>query len=123
MIARPRLGIPWGCKAVSTCRVRSASIFFSTDGAVFFGAFTWNTSVADRSGDNSRWVTIPVNQTVEFVRVHLNDGTKVDGNSGDKPWIFISEAQVLGDVAAPEPGTIGLITIAGMLAMTIKKRK
>ena len=99
----------------------SADVSFSSDGSGFFGAFTWNTTAADRTGDDSRWVEIPVSQNVQFVRVHLNDGTKIGGtNPGAKPWIFISEAQVLGD-PTPEPGTLVLLLSGGVLTLTARR--
>jgi hypothetical protein len=96
-----------------------ANVSFSNDGTTFFGNFTYNTPDSDRTGDQSRWVDIPLGQaTASFVRVQLLDGVKV--GEGLKPWIFISEAQVLG-TAVPEPGAWGLLG-SGLVAVAAWRR-
>lgn len=94
----------------------SANVSFSDDGTTFGGPSNWTTSAADRTGDQSRWVTIPVTAQARYVRVQLFDGVKVGEDL--KPWIFISEAQITGSTV-PEPATWMLL--AAVVGLATKK--
>ena len=55
-----------------------AAISFSHDGVNFYDLFLFISSDADRTGNASRWVNIPiVNETARYVRAELFDGVKV----------------------------------------------
>src|SRR5262245_5449555 len=79
----------------------SALLSFSLDNSAYTPLGTYNTTAADRSGDDPRWVDLPFGVTARYLRAQLFDGTKVSGTSpGAKPWIFLDEARVDG---IPEP--------------------
>lgn len=96
-----------------------ADVFFSDEGTTFNGLFTWTTTAADRTGDESRWVTIPVSVETRYVRVQLFDGVKAGEDL--KPWIFISEAQITGE-NLPEPAT-WLLVAAATVGFAIRRRR
>ena len=86
----------------------SAILSYSLDNDTYTPFGTYNTTVADRSGDVPRWVDIPLGVTARYVRVQLFDGSKETGTSpGGKPWIFLDEARVDGVV--PEPAAFALM--------------
>jgi hypothetical protein len=74
------------------------------------------------SGDESRWIDFPFGGfTARYVRFQLNDGTKLAGTSpGPKPWIFLDEIRVDGEI--PEP-TSAAFAIAVILAATTLGRR
>ena len=80
----------------------SANLSYSLDNITFTSLGTYTTTVADRSGDDPRWVDLPFGVVARYARVQLLDGVKIAGtNPGFKPWIFLDEARVDGGSAPP----------------------
>jgi hypothetical protein len=98
----------------------SANLSYSLDNITYTPLGTYLTTVADRSGDDPRWVDLPFGVTARYVRAQLFDGNKEAGTStGAKPWIFLDEARADGVV--PEPTSLVLL-ITGTLAIGPRAR-
>ena len=85
---------------------------YSLNGTTFTTLPDYPTTVADRSGDDPRWVDVPFGVTARYVRVQPFDGIKQSGTGAGppaKPWIFLDEIRVDG---VPEPATWTLLTVA-----------
>jgi hypothetical protein len=63
----------------------SANRWYSQDNVTFTSLGTYTTTVADRSGDDTRWVDIPFGATARYARVQLFDGVKIGGNGSRRP--------------------------------------
>jgi hypothetical protein len=81
----------------------AANLWYSQDNMTFTPLGLYNTTEADRGGDDPRWVDLPFNVVARYARVQLFDGFKTSGtNPGQKPWVFLDEARVNG--GAPPTG-------------------
>jgi F5/8 type C domain len=99
----------------------SANLSYSLDNISYTPLGTYLTTVADRSGDDPRWVDLPFGVTARYVRAQLFDGNKESGTApGGKPWIFLDEARADGIV--PEPPTLVLLSL-GTLATIFSRRR
>ena len=88
----------------------AANHSYSLDNITYSSPGLYPTTVADRSGDDPRWVDVPFGVVARYVRVKLFDGVKESGTSpGLKTWIFLDELRVDGTV--PEPTSFMLLVV------------